>query len=91
MASAQDWAKAQTVGNPQFGNLTGLKTVADRAAQSGASDKTQRMADKVAKANPELAKQVAHGEKTLPQAVEELTGKRPRSSWKLSNPMRCYL
>jgi hypothetical protein len=49
------------------------------------------MADKVAKANPELAKQVAHGEKTLPQAVEELTGKRPRSSWKLSNPMRCYL
>ena len=34
-------------------------------------------AAKVAKANPELAKQVAHGEKTLPQAIEELTGKRP--------------
>lgn len=48
-ASGQDWAKAQTVGNPQFGNVTGLATVADRMDQSGASDKTQRQADKVAK------------------------------------------
>ena len=36
-------------------------------AQSGASDKTQRMADKVAKTDPELAKKVAHGEISLPQ------------------------
>lgn len=30
------------------------------------------MADKVAREAPELAKQVAHGEKSLPQAVKEL-------------------
>ena len=77
VASAQDWAKAQVQGanrhTMQTGNVTGLQTVADRAAQSGASDKTQRMADKVAKASPELARQVAHGEKTLPQAVREVS------------------
>lgn len=75
VASAQDWAKAQTVGNPQFGNVTGLATVADRMDQSGASDKTQRQADKVAKADPDLAKQVAHGVVTLPAAVAKVDGK----------------
>lgn len=75
VASAQDWAKAQTVGNPQFGNVTGLATVADRMDQSGASDKTQRQADKVAKADPDLAKQVAHGVVTLPAAVAKVEGK----------------
>ena len=54
-----------------------LTTVADRAAQSGAGERTQRMADKVAKADPELVKQVAHGEVSLPAAVERITGKRP--------------
>ena len=83
VASAQDWAKAQTVGNPQFKendqkcNLALLVTSEQRAAESGASLRTQKMADKVAKADPDLAKQVAHGEKTLPKAVEELTGRRP--------------
>lgn len=84
VASAQDWAQAQTRGGTganqhaaQTGKITGLQTVADRAAQSGASEKTQRMADKVAKADPELAREVAHGTKSLPQAIEELTGKRP--------------
>ena len=38
-----------------------LSTVAERSAQSGASERTQQRADKVAKADPELAKQVAHG------------------------------
>lgn len=77
VASAQDWAKAQTVGKPKSGNATGLDTVAARQAQSGASDKTQRMADKVAKADPGLAKKVAHGEVSLPKAVEQVTGKPP--------------
>jgi hypothetical protein len=73
VAAAQDWAKAQTVGRPeQSGNVTGLATVADRAATSGASDKTQRMADKVARESPELVRKVAHGEITLPQAVREV-------------------
>ncbi|WP_234263097.1 hypothetical protein [Hydrogenophaga sp. NFH-34] len=72
MASAQDWAKAQTVGKPKSGNVAGLDRVEDRAAQSGASERTQRMADKVAKANPELAKKVAHGEVSLPKAVQQV-------------------
>lgn len=82
VASAQDWARAQTVGNPAFKpaeqkcNVAPLDTVADRAAQSGASVRTQKMADKVAKADPELAKKVAHGEVSLPAAVEQVTGKR---------------
>jgi hypothetical protein len=38
------------------------------------------MADKVAKASPDLARQVAHGEKSLPEAVEELTGGREKSA-----------
>lgn len=77
VASAQDWAKSQTSGRPISGQDCPLITVADRAAQSGAHINTQKMADKVAKASPELAMQVAHGEKSLPQAVEEITGKRP--------------
>lgn len=86
VASAQDWAKAQSHGGSRrgedqavtlplekAGNVTGLSTVADRAAQSGASDKTQRMADKVAKADPELSKQVAHGEISLPKALKKIS------------------
>lgn len=78
VASAQDWAKAQVVGNPAFKqaeqkcNVAPLQTVSDRAAQSGASVRTQKMADKVAKADPELAKKVAHGEISLPKAVEKV-------------------
>lgn len=79
VASAQDWGKAQTVGNPQFKqseqkcNVAPLATSEQRAAESGASLRTQKMADKVAKADPELAKQVAHGEKSLPQALREIS------------------
>lgn len=93
VASAQDWAKAQTVGNPAFrqqeaqsGNVAGLATVADRAAQSGASERTQRMADKVAKADPELAKQVAHGEVSLPKAVEQVEAKQPKQEKPAAKP-----
>lgn len=68
VASAQDWSSAQTVGKPKSGNVAGLATVAQRAAESGASERTQRMADKVAKADPALAVQVGHGEVSLPQA-----------------------
>lgn len=73
VSSAQDWAKAQTVGKPKSGNVTGLEKVEDRMAKSGASDKTQRMADKVAKSNPELAKKVGHGEISLPKAVKQIS------------------
>lgn len=79
VASAQDWAMAQPAYRPEkAGNVTGLSTVADRTAQSGASEKTQRMADKVAKTDPELAKQVAHGKISLPKAVKKITPEKPQ-------------
>jgi hypothetical protein len=77
VASAQDWAKAQTVGRPEKGKIAPLATVGQRAATSGASLRTQKMADKVAKADPGLSAQVSRGEVSLPAAVEKVTGKRP--------------
>ncbi len=72
VASATDWANAQTQGRP--GKPEGppvLNTVSARAAVSGANERTQRDADKLARENPEVAKQVAKGEKSLYQAVKE--------------------
>lgn len=77
VASAQDWGKAQTVGNPQLRNVAQLETSAQRAAASGASPRTQQMADKVAKESPALAKRVAHGEVSLPEAVRQISPPRP--------------
>lgn len=78
VASAQDWAKAQAHGGDRKSKVQDctLNTAEDRAAQSGASLRTQKTADKVAKASPELAKQVAHGEISLPKAIEKIDGKR---------------
>lgn len=70
VASAQDWSKANSHGGDRKSDQKAtlpLDTIASRAAESGASERTQRMADKVAKADPELAKQVAHGEISLPK------------------------
>lgn len=78
VASAQDWAKAQTVGKPKSVNVDPLATVEQRAAQSGASRSTQKMADKVAKADPALIKQVGLGEVSLPKAVAKVEGKPPK-------------
>jgi hypothetical protein len=54
---AQSWAEAHDGGRPKksapestfpkSGNVAGLDRVADRVAQSGASHRTQQMADKV--------------------------------------------
>ena len=82
VASAQDWAKAQTVGNPAFKqkcNVAPLETAASRAAESGASVRTQKMADKVAKADPALAREVAHGTVSLPKAVAKVEGRPERA------------
>lgn len=92
VASAQDWAKAQTHGGDRKSDRAAslpLDSVASRAAQSGAGERTQRLADKVAKSDPELAKQVARGETSLPAAVERITGKRPgkRPPAKQSEPL----
>lgn len=68
VASAQDWAKAQTVGRPEKVSRDPLSTTKERAAQSGASIATQKRADRIAKSDPDLAKKVAHGEISLPDA-----------------------
>jgi hypothetical protein len=87
VSSAQDWAKAQSVGKPsKSGNVAGLATVADRAAQSGASDRTQRMADHVARADPELALQVAHGEVSLPKAHAAVAESKKAATPELAHP-----
>lgn len=83
VASAQDWSRANSHGGSRQsdqGATLHLDSAASRAAQSGASLRTQKMADSVAKKSPELAKQVAHGEISLPKAVEQLTPRTPAQS-----------
>lgn len=74
VASAQNWTESQGVGRPKKSapESTFLNTTEKRAAQSGASVATQRRADAVAKADPALAERVAHGEISLPKAVEQV-------------------
>jgi len=79
VSSMQNWEVAHPPHRKEGGQTSPLSTVQDRATQAGVSTKTQKRADKVAKADPELAKQVAHGEISLPKAVEQITGKRPGS------------
>jgi len=55
-------------------------TQKDIAKAAGVSERGLRDAIKVAKADPELAKEVAAGEVTLPEAVEKITGKRAKRS-----------
>ncbi len=79
VASAQDWGKANVQGRNRItGNVAG-DTIADRAKQSGASERTQRMADQVAKKSPELARKVAHGEVSLPKAAKSLAPSKPKA------------
>ncbi|WP_233862856.1 hypothetical protein [Paraburkholderia adhaesiva] len=66
--AATDWLAAASHGRDRKSDQAEtlpLDPVANRAPQSGASERTQRMADKVAKADPNLAKQVAMRRKTL--------------------------
>ena len=78
VASAQDWAVAHARGGDRRSDQSAtlhFDSAKKRAAESGASVRTQKMADKVAKADPELAKQVAHGEISLPKAIEKIDPK----------------
>lgn len=72
VSSVQNWAKAQTVGNPQLRQSAQLDTAKDRAAISGAPHRTQQKADRIAKASPELAAKVARGEISLNKATLEV-------------------
>ena len=81
VATVTNWANAakqgNATGNNQYqkvesGTNTNFQKTADRAKESGVSEKTQRKADAVAKANPELAKQVAQGEVSLNEATKQV-------------------
>lgn len=78
VASAQDWSKAQPHGGDRKSDQSAqvhLDTAPKRAAESGASVRTQKKADKVAKANPALAVKVGHGEVSLQAAVDQVENK----------------
>lgn len=75
VASVTNWAEAASVGRPKSGNVATLSTIAGRAAAAGVSQRTQGMADAVAKADPELARGVARGETTLPKAARQIAAK----------------
>lgn len=78
VASAQDWAKANTRGGDRKSDQSAtlhFDSAAKRATESGASVRTQKMADAVAKKSPELAGKVARGEISLPKAVQTIAPK----------------
>lgn len=78
VASATNWGQAHRHGGDRKSDQAAtlpLDSIASRAAASGASERTQRMADKVAREAPELAKEVAHGNVSLPKAVEQIAPK----------------
>lgn len=80
VASVTNWATAHRHGGDRKsdqGATLHLDSVADRAAVSGASERTQKTADKVAKADPELAKAVGQGKTTLAKAAVQI-GEAPR-------------
>lgn len=80
VASATDWAKAQTHGGARRkvqAEALPLETVAQRAAVSGATERTQRDADKLVKQHPEKARAVAQGETSLYQAVKDTAPPKP--------------
>ncbi|MFM0302882.1 ParB N-terminal domain-containing protein [Paraburkholderia sediminicola] len=88
VAGAQDWGRSQTVGgdgsNQHKSKAATLPdssmprdTVASRVARSGTSERTQRMADQVAKESRDLLKKVAHGKLSLLKAIKLITPTKP--------------
>jgi len=75
VSSCVNWAEAQPRGGDRKSDQSAtlhFDSAADRAKVSGASLRTQKMADKVAKADPGLARDVAQGTVSLPKAVEQV-------------------
>jgi len=73
VAKTQDWSAAQGNGRPEkAGTGAGFSTVADRAAMSGAGERTQRDADLVAREAPELLDKVIAGEVSAKAAAQQI-------------------
>jgi hypothetical protein len=79
ISATQDWAKANSRGGDRKSDQSAtlhFDSVANRAEASGASERTQKMADKLVKEAPqELVKEVTTGQKSLPQALKEIAPK----------------
>ena len=76
VSSCQNWAEAHPPHRTGEGcNSAPLTTKANRSKASGASKRTQTKADKVAKADPTLAKDVAQGTVSLDAAVDAVDAK----------------
>lgn len=91
VAALQDWRQAATRGGDRKSDQSAIlhfDRAEERAAKSGASVRTQKMADTVQKADPELSRAVVHGDVTLPEAVEKVTGKRPGKKKSKTDPPR---
>lgn len=81
---AQDWAEAKGPGNATGKNQHAgneesareehfpLTTTTDRATKSGAGYSTQRRADKLVKASPNLAKQVVDRTVKMDEAIKRI-------------------
>jgi hypothetical protein len=65
---------------------TPFSTTAERAEMAGVSGMTQRRADTIAKASPELARKVAHGEEPLPSSTHR--PKRAEGAWQKGSLIR---
>jgi flagellar biosynthesis/type III secretory pathway chaperone len=82
VSAAQDWGKANQRGGDRKSDQSAtlhFDSTEDRADQSGASIRTQKMADKLVKeAPPELVKEVTNGKKSLPKALEEIAPAKPK-------------
>lgn len=82
VAAAQDWGRAFMRGGDRKSDqsrVTDFDTVDKRAAAAGVHRDTQMKADKVVRESPELARKVAHGEITLPQAVRTIDPPKPKA------------
>ena len=87
VATATNWESAQSHGGSRQAGVLPLETVAERAAISGANEKTQRDADKLVKNHPELAKEVTQGKKSLYKAVQETKPVAQKEEFDTSNDM----
>ncbi len=86
VATAADWSTAHTHGGARRGEAQGaqvpvesgpaLRSIAQRAAVAGVAERTQKKADKVAKADPALAREVAAGHMSLDAAVSKVDRKK---------------
>ena len=87
VAVATDWGKAQKPGKSKTSESANISTLDDRTKLSGAPKSTQRKADAVAKADPNLAVQVAQGKISLNKATKKVAPQLANKSDPIPEPV----